>query len=292
MFNKYLKFGVLFLFVAALFLPLLDASALKQLSIEPITWDIIGLDSNNVSVGPNHFPIGARVCNTGDELVENVKSEFFFDTPDAYIYLRPGTASSYTADGIDLLPAECADFYYEVEVDRDSDAYEHTRDYHITAWADDTAIVSTPQPRELFVEYLISQSRNSVSDVLLDGTSVPAGGTMTLVVGETYEITLVGSTATNGYEQIETFVNFPNTIFRVLDVTTTYTADTSTHVNNPDDKLYGDGCLWENDPDNPNYQSCLDVGKVGGNITVVYNVEILSVPTTPLSNPQGLSTLI
>src|SRR5689334_18691046 len=40
--------------------------AAASLSITPITWNIIGLDSNNVNVGPNHFPVGARVCNTGD----------------------------------------------------------------------------------------------------------------------------------------------------------------------------------------------------------------------------------
>ncbi|MGD8822763.1 MAG: hypothetical protein PVG63_06645, partial [Anaerolineales bacterium] len=34
------------------------------------------------------------------------------------------------------------------------------------------------------------------------------------------------------------------------------------------------------------------VGKVGGTISVTFEVEILSVPSNPLSNPQGLSTLI
>ncbi|MGD8604364.1 MAG: hypothetical protein PVF49_07320, partial [Anaerolineales bacterium] len=287
-----LKALVFILFVASLFLPFMDALALKELSIELITWNVIGLDSNNVNVGPNHFPIGARVCNTGDELVENVKSSFLFDSNDTYIYLRPGTSSAYTADGINLAPNECVDFYYEVEVDRNANAYEHTREFHITASADDTASVSTPQPQELYVEYLISQSRNSVSDVLLDGVSIPAGGTMNLVVGDTYQITLEGFTATNGYEQIESFINFPNTIFQILNVTTTYTADTSTYVDSPSDFLYGDACSWENDPDSPNYRSCLDVGKVGGTISVTFEVEILSVPSNPLSNPQGLSTLI
>ena len=44
--------------------------------------------------------------------------------------------------------------------------------------------------------------------------SVAPGATMTLMVGQEYWIKLVGSTATNGYEQIETFINFPNTIFQ------------------------------------------------------------------------------
>ena len=67
--------------------------------------------------------------------------------------------------------------------------------------------MSTPVPRELYVERLVSQSRNEVSDVKLNGASVPAGGTMTLVVGGVYNITLVGATATQGYNQLESFVN-------------------------------------------------------------------------------------
>ncbi|MGD2057417.1 MAG: hypothetical protein PVI04_01700, partial [Anaerolineales bacterium] len=280
-----------------LLIPSFSAQALKELSVEPLTWNVIGLDSNNVNVGPNHFPIGARVCNSGDEPLTNVKSSFSFGSGDpysgdAYINLRPGTASAYTTNGINLAVGECTDFYYEVEVARDANAYGHTRDYYIAATADGGAAATTPRPRELFVEYLISQSRNSVSDVRLDGISIPAGGTMTLVVGETYQIQLVGFTATNGYEQIESFINFPNTIFQVLSVSTDYTADTSSHVNDPEDKLYGDACLWENNPNDPNYRSCLDVGKVGGDITVTFEVKILSLPTNPLSNPQGLSTLI
>jgi uncharacterized repeat protein (TIGR01451 family) len=275
----------------------LSGSAQPVLTITPITWNIIGLDSNNVNVGPNHFPIGARVCNVGDATATNVKSSFSFEsgdpyTGDPYVNLRPGTAQAYTSDGINLAPTVCTDFYYEVEVARDANAYNQTREYYITATADLGLIATTARPRELFVEFLISQSRNSVSDVKVDGVSIPAGGTMTLVVGQTYTIELVGFTATNGYEQIESFINFPNTIFQVLSVSTTYTADTSSYVSSPEDKLYGDACLWENNPGSPNYRSCLDVGKAGGDITVTFQVRILQVPTSPLSNPQGLSTLI
>ncbi len=118
-------------------------------------------------------------------------------------------------------------------------------------------------------------------------TSVVPNGTMTLVVGNTYWIKLVGSTATNGYEQIETFINFPNTIFQILEVVTTYTAGTS-----PTDMLYGDACTWENDPDSPNYLSCTSTDKQGGDITVTYKVKILSVPSSPLTNPEALSSLV
>lgn len=40
----------------------LPVRATGSLNIEPITWNVIGLDSNNVNVGPNDFPVGARAC--------------------------------------------------------------------------------------------------------------------------------------------------------------------------------------------------------------------------------------
>jgi len=270
------------------------AFAAASLSISPITWNVVGLDSNDVTVGPNRFPVGVRVCNTGDAAATNVTSAFVWDSSDPYIDLRPGTLTAFT--GGDALPSlavnTCADFYYEIEVTRDAAAYDHVRSYHVTAAADSLAAVSTPTPRELYVEHLVSQARNHINDVKLDGVSVPNGGTMTLVVGRTYTIELDGSTATNGYEQLESFINFPNTIFQVLSVETSYTADTSASVPNPNDRLYGDACQWENDPNSPNYRACNDVGKVGGTVATTYQIKILQVPSAPLVNPEPLGSLI
>ena len=110
---------------------------------------------------------------------------------------------------------------------------------------------------------------------------------MALMVGNTYTIELVGSTATNGYEQIENFINFPNYIFQINSVGTTYTAPSGLE---PLAKttLYGDGCRWENDPNSPNYRSWPGTGKYGGDITVTYNVTIISGAGTN----QNLNSLI
>jgi uncharacterized repeat protein (TIGR01451 family) len=249
---------------------------------------MVGLDSNDVTSGPNNFPVGARVCNIDTvDTAANVVSVFVWDSSDAYINLRPGSLSTVSVPS--LAPGACTDFYYEVEVTRNAAAYNHTRRYHITATADGLGTVSTSTPRELFVEHLISQSRNATLDVKLDGASVPAGATMSLMVGQSYTISLVASTATQGYEQIENFINFPNTIFQILSVQTSYSADTSATVENPSSLLYGDGCRWENDPNSPNYRACLSTGKAGGLVTTTYQVRILSVGST---NPQPLSTLI
>jgi len=266
------------------------------LTIEPITWNVIGLDSNNVNVGPSNFPVGVRVCNTGPDPATNVTATFAWDdgndlyTGHSYINLRTGSLSSITFSD-PLNNGECTDFYFEATVTRDGPpdpvAYDKTRRYHVDVSSNEGVSATTPQPRELYVEYLISQSRNSTTDVLLDTVSVAPGGTMTLMLGETYDIELVGSTATNGYEQIESYINFPNTIFQINSVDTTYVADGGTDLD-ADTKVYADGCSWENDPNSPNYRSCLSTGKYGGNITVNYNVTIIGGAGTS----ETLNTLI
>jgi hypothetical protein len=40
------------------------ARAAANLTIRPITWNVIGLDSNRPADGPNTYAVGARVCNT------------------------------------------------------------------------------------------------------------------------------------------------------------------------------------------------------------------------------------
>jgi uncharacterized repeat protein (TIGR01451 family) len=264
--------------------PLL-AHADAILTVEPITWNVVGLDSNNVNVGPNNFPVGVRVCNNGDAPATNVVANFVWDSLDAYIDIRTGSLNPITTST--LAAGTCSDFYFEIEITRDANAYDHRREYHIEVSSTETSTISTPTPREIYVEHLISQSRNSTTDVKLGIDSIPPGGTMTLMLGETYDIQLVGSTATNGYEQIESYINFPNTIFQINSVTSTYTANSGTDLDAAS-KVYADGCSWENDPNSPNYRSCLSTGKYGGNITVTYNVTIIGGAGTS----ETLNTLI
>ena len=67
-----------------------EANMVPVLTITPITWGVVGLDSNNVTVGPNLFPVGARVCNTGATAATNVASTFVWDSANALINLRTG----------------------------------------------------------------------------------------------------------------------------------------------------------------------------------------------------------
>ncbi len=125
------------------------------------------------------------------------------------------------------------------------------------------------------MEHLISQSRNANFNVYLNGVAVPVGGDMNLYVGQTYTITLTSKTATGGYEQIESFINFPNTIFKINSVSSTYST-VSGGGTTPTQFLYNDACTWESDPNSPNYRSCLAVGKAGNEVVNTYNITILS----------------
>ena len=243
-------------------------TAHAQLTIKTVTWDIIGLDSNNQSIGPNSFQVGSRVCNTSGTTLNNVVGNFIWDTSNIYINL-----SGLATNRARLLAAgACIDFYYPVAVTRTSAAFNTTRRYHMTASADSVAAVSTPTPRELYVEKLISQGRNTVTSIT---------GPSSVTVGQTYQYTLVASTATQGYEQLEAFLDLPNVVFQVVSIQTTYSAPSGA----TNDKFYADACGWNSVPGTANYRDCIGPvnwpgGKVGGNLTSVYTVKILSGGTT------------
>lgn len=246
-------------------------TAYAGITITPVSWNVIGLDSNNTSTGPDTYQIGARVCNTGGTAVTNLVGTFVWDSSNAFVNLsgaNPVNVSSLNAGA-------CIDFYYPVTITRTSAAYNTSRGYHITVSGTGVSSVSTPTPHELYVEKIISQNRNSVLSI---------NGPTTVFVGQTYSYTVNASTATQGYEQLEAFLNLTNVIFQVLTISTTYTSP-SGGTNN---KFYADACGWENNPLSPNYRSCVGPvnysgGKAGGTISTTYTVKILSAGTTTAS---------
>jgi len=106
-----------------------EASAVSpgtaSLSVTPITWNVVGLDSNSPATGPNRFPVGARVCNTGTTVLGNVTANFNWDSANANINLRAGSLSSVSLGSIAV--GNCADAYFEAEVNKVSAAYNTTR---------------------------------------------------------------------------------------------------------------------------------------------------------------------
>lgn len=243
-------------------------SARAQLSVTPITWHVIGLDSNNVNVGPNRYQVGARACNTSASTLNNLVATFNWDSANAFINLAGPSVITTNR----LSAGRCVDYYFLVTVTRNAGAYNATRRFRISVSADGVPAVSTPSPRELYVERIISQSRNTVNSIT---------GPTTVYVGETYQYTLRASTATQGYEQLEAFLDLSNVIFQVQSVQTTYSAP----AGGTNDKVYADACGWDPVPGSPTYRSCIGPvnypgGKAGGTIVSTYTVKILSTGTT------------
>src|SRR5262245_47522241 len=135
LFSRFCLFLILILvLLVATFQPQFHAYAATTLTVTPINWNIVGLDSNNVNVGPNQFPVGARVCNTGAAVATNVVATFVWDSTNALINNRPGTNTSLSVSSLAI--GACTDFYFEVEVTRNATAYDTTRRYHIAVTAD------------------------------------------------------------------------------------------------------------------------------------------------------------
>ena len=271
--------------ITAIGLSLLAAPVRADFIIEPITWDVVGLDHNRPETsGPQYFPVGVRVRNTGASSVTNVEVSMDWATgSDAtYIKNRDGSLTTLSFDEIPV--GQYVDAYFEIQLTRTSDAFTKSREYTITATetGNPSNTASTPAGRQIYVEGLVSQNRNTTTSIrygqdknnlqLLGG-----GATLALAVGETYFIELVTQTST-AYEEIQSFLTLSNTIFQVLAVETTYGDQTApvSRVPDPNPSLWGDGCLWDSDPDSPNYNSCLSSGKVGGVVTTLYQIKIIS----------------
>ena len=236
-----------------------------ELSVERITWNVVGLDSNKPATdGPDTFPVGVRVCNiVGGETATDVTADFVWEEFPAapWIDLVGGSPSSISRTSLD--GGECADFYFNVEIVRDKDAQDTSRNYRIDVSSNETTTISTPADYELFIESLVEQNRNSIDSIV---------GPTTVYVGKTYTYVLSADTATNGYEQIESFLDFPNYIFQIESVAVTYTAPPG----GTGDSMYEDACTWDPDPGSPTYNSCLSTGKAGGTVVSTYEVTILA----------------
>ncbi len=265
---------------------LVAGQSFAQLSVTPITWDVVGLDSNRpLTSGPELFPVGAEVCAVGGPSAGPVTVDFIWTDgnggADPYINSRPGSLTTLTFAA--LAADECIDAYFELQLTRSASAFGNSREYSIEA-TDGADTVTTPRPRQIYIEYLVSQNRNTTSLIRYgqqedqsDWQTLGNGGSINLLIGETYFIELTTATST-GYEELQSFLTLSNTIFQVLSVSTTYGVQTAplSRVPDPNPQLWADGCLWDSDPDSPNYLSCLADGKAGGQVVTTYQIRIIS----------------
>ena len=230
------------------------------LSIESVSWNIVGLDSNNVNVGPNLFPFGAKVCNTSGSPVSNVSMSWTWGVGDATaLNIRgssnlpisdTGTATTLT---LGVGANSCTYAFWSVEVTRASASYDKTRKYNISA-TDGTNTVNTDPDVAIKVEKLVSQARNDVQTLSISN-GIPA-------VGDTATVTMTGATSTS-YEQLTAWPVFDLSFAQIVSMNFTFTNDGTTRFNSPISQVYADACGW-----NQLTNACAGSGKAGGSVTV------------------------
>ncbi len=231
------------------------------LTVTHIGWDVVGLDSNDVTDGPNTFPQGYRVCNTSsDTAATSVEADWAWTSTNNLITLD-GSANREIGT---IAANSCVDFYWTVTVARDSNAYDTSRNYTVTV-NDGASATANTGTQLIYVEHLVSQNRNIVNGV---------AGPATVTLGDSVQFVLTGATATQGYEQIVTAPILNSSIFEITSVVSTYAVGGTTNG------FYVDACGWDPAGVDVSTWACLGTGKAGGDpITVTVTAKVIGTGT-------------
>jgi len=193
---------------------------LGTLQLTKGSWDILGLDHNNVNVGPNQYLIQIRVKNNALTTANNVTANLTFTSTNPYIYLAANeTSNKYLGD---IAPGVTVDVFYLVEVSRNTLAYLTSRNYTVTVGGTNTGSADTINGT-LYVEKLVSQNRNDVVSITVSNPT-PA-------IGDVIAVTVVSTTASATYDIVNLpLTNYNPAILQPLNVTVTYGPNTSNNV--------------------------------------------------------------
>jgi LPXTG-site transpeptidase (sortase) family protein len=269
-------FLAVFFILGTFWTPTISYAVAPNLTITPITWNVVGLDTEDVSRGPNTFPVGVRVCNTGDTEATNVRVGFVWaeEDPSPYIELLVPEEGEFEFES--LPDGDCVDVYFTIAITRNAAAYGASSGYYIAVTENDNpaSVKYTPGNREIYVERLNPSSSLSVTEI---------SGPTTLLVGETYQFEVTSSASDVRYEQLEHYLNFASENFQITRVQARYTHPFSAS----NDKLYADACGWENDITSADYLTCTGpetypTASVGGEITTTYSIQALTPGTATL----------
>ncbi|MBU7000319.1 MAG: DUF11 domain-containing protein [Theionarchaea archaeon] len=180
--------------VACMLLQLLPATNAGNLQLVKGSWDVMGLDHNNVNDGPNQYVIQIHITNSAGTIAHSVTSTLSWTSTNTYINLGPNESAVKNLG--DIAAGATIDVFYLIEITRDSNAYNTTRDYSITVQGTDTGTADTITGT-LSVERLRSQARNEVLSMVAS-TTTPA-------VGDTFTVTVHSQTGAKNYN----IVNLP-----------------------------------------------------------------------------------
>lgn len=199
-------------------LPQSPAIAATTLSAEILSWQVIGLDSNDVNGTPEKFLVQVRITNTGPETATGVSATLTLGTP---VDLGTGplpnpcggsciTLVSPATDPVAAIPpGQSADAFWTVRVIRSDEAYDTLTPITVTASAVNAGTVTATQVgREpppcgasatpsstLLVEHLISQARNDVLNYSLTGGVQRSDGSWEVVLGSQFTVLVLAETA-------------------------------------------------------------------------------------------------
>lgn len=213
-----LRASLLALFVFWL-LPALPAYAQTTLSAEIVSWQVIGLDSNDPVGGtPEFFLVQAKITNTGGEPATNAAATLSLGAlspnpcapADCISLVSPASDSLGT-----IAPGATVDAFWTVRVAKTAAAIGTSTPVTITASATNAPTVTATQADRipapcgipdtpggtLFVQRLISQARNDVlSYSVSSGVQLP-DGSWEVTQGTTFTVNVVADTAT-AYDEI------------------------------------------------------------------------------------------
>lgn len=174
--------GIAFALLVSLVAFISTAKAEAVLSVEVLSFQYIGIDSNEADkfdplgnpIGPDKNLVQARISNTGSDIATNVFASFQWTGANVYVRLSDyETLIKYLGD---IAPGGHKDVFFVVEIARDLAATNTTRPFRIDATSDQSAASAT---QTLTVKGLAEQGQDDSSIV-----QVPS----TIYLGETFEV--------------------------------------------------------------------------------------------------------
>jgi uncharacterized repeat protein (TIGR01451 family)/uncharacterized repeat protein (TIGR02543 family) len=281
--------------VAAVGLALSGAASFASgpaLTVTPISWTVVGLDSNSPSTAslPHIYPLGARVCNTGTDPATNVSAKWTWgDTTgtNSIDQAFNGPAQNTPQTVGTLAGGSCEDVYFNVDVKQSggNSSKTHSQNQNIIVTGDGG--LSVTETKLVYVESLVSQNRNTVK-----GWTGPGGCNLTysvcdpapthIYVGQQYTFKLYAQTAT-AYDELEAFATWPS--FITLNSATSTYSTISSPGSSTSSSIWADSCTWGSMTSSSS-GACSSAGKAGGKTVVTYKITPTSAGTATAIQPM------
>ncbi|MFM7270667.1 MAG: Ig-like domain-containing protein [Actinomycetes bacterium] len=207
-----------------------------SLGVLPAGWDTIGLDADDVLVGPDRTDLTARVCNTGANPAVDVRVAWEWRSDNPAID-RAGPAESMLGT---LLVGECRDVHSTAVAVRDAAAIGSHRDYEVRVTAVNAPAVAAGETLGRTLRVRIAAAMRQPDAAILSLTGVPA----TAQVGDVLVVTMNARTPASGYDALVASTGLDPAHFEVRAIALTAASPEGTRA----DGYRIDACGWDPDP--------------------------------------------